>query len=991
MNNQAENTERSIVNISDTSFSLLMQKRIRRVLVICSAYDFYMLEEDGRIDEHIFNEYVSLNLRYPPVFIHASSAKSALSILKNEDIDLIIEMLSIGDIDAFQLAKKLKSAYSEIPIVVLTHFSREVSLRLENEDLSAIDYVFSWLGNADIFLAIIKLIEDSMNADNDILKVGVQTVLLVEDSVRYISSYLPYLYRIILEQSKEFVKEALNEHQQMLRRRGRPKILLATNYKDAVRSYEKYKGHILGIISDVSYKISPNMRDTKAKAGLSFCNYVKDQDENIPFLLQSSDLENEQLAHDLKVGFLNKYSKNLSYELRKYILKHFGFGEFIFRDPKTKKVAFTAPDLKSLQELITTVPDNIIEYHTRRDDFSKWLNARALFPIAKRFKETRYADFKNPDEVRKFIYESISSFRVDKARGVIAEFDRNKFDEYLFFSRIGQGSLGGKARGLAFMSSILKKEDLNSRYPGIMVSIPPTVVLSTDVFDEFMRINDLYKKGLSSQSDDEVLNIFMRGDFPKKIKDDLYGIASVATNPIAIRSSSKLEDSLFQPFAGIYNTYMVPPHKDPLTTTMKLEQAIKSVYASVYFRLSKSYMTATSNLIDEEKMGIIIQSVCGTNYRGYYYPTLSGVARSLNYYPIGKEQTEDGIINLAYGLGKTIVDGGVSLRFSPKYPKNIIQLSSPAQTLKDTQKHFYAIDMDATQFHPATDDKVNLARLPIKDAEQDGSFSYAASTFDLNNQVIRDGTHHEGKKIITFSNILNHDTFPLAPLLKDLLDISSNALNHPVEIEFAANLDTPKGEPKIFNYLQVRPIVNIDRRNQIKTESIPKNKLILSSEKAMGNGIIDDVKDLIYVKTKDFNPANNKKIAAELDKLNKDMQKANRQYILIGPGRWGSSDPWLGIPIKWINISGVRLLVEMGIESFKVDPSQGTHFFHNLTSFGVGYFTITPHLKDGFINNDFLNAQEAVYESDFIRQIRVKEPFIINIDGRKTCGVIALI
>jgi len=973
----------------DTSFGLLMQKRIRKVLVISSQYDFYMLESDGRIDEHIFNEYVSLSLRYPPVFIHASSAKKAFHILKQESIDLVIEMLSTGDTSAFHLAKQVKQLSPGIPVVVLTHFSREVSLQLEKEDLSAVDYVFSWLGNPDIFLAIIKLIEDSMNAENDILAIGVQSILLVEDSVRYISSYLPLLYRIILEQSKEFVKEALNEHQQMLRRRGRPKILVAKDYQEAVASYKKYKGHILGIISDVSYKITPDRRDTITKAGLNFCRLVKKDDPNIPFLLQSSDASNIELAKKLKTGFLNKYSENLLNELKEYIFKNFGFGEFVFIDPKTRKEAFIAHDLKSLQELILSVPDDILEYHTRRDDFSKWLNARALFPIAKRFKESRYDDFSDPDEVRNFIYNSIADFRVSKARGVIAEFNRSKFDDYLLFSRIGQGSLGGKARGLAFISSALKKENLINKYPGIIISVPPTVVLSTDIFDEFMSSNNLYTKALSTSDDQVILNHFIQADFPQKIKDDLFSIASIAQNPIAVRSSSKLEDSLLQPFAGIYNTYMIPPVSDPVVALLKLEQAIKSVYASVFFQESKSYLMATQNLIDEEKMGIIIQTVCGNNYNGRFYPTLSGVARSLNYYPVGKEKTKDGIVNLAYGLGKQIVEGGISLRFSPKYPRNIIQLSSPAQALKNTQKYFYAIDMDPESYEPSADDKINMLYLPIKEAEKDRSFTFAASTYDLNNQVIRDGLLNEGKKIITFSNVLNHNTFPLADIINDLLTISSDALNHPVEIEFAANLDTPDGEPKIFNYLQVRPIVTHYGQCDIDISKIPEERLILSSEKAMGNGCIDGVHDIVYVKTKDFNPSQNKNMAREIESLNREMVKEKRSYVLMGPGRWGSADPWLGIPVKWSQISNVRLIIELGIEEYKVDPSQGTHFFHNLTSFGVGYFTLTPHINDGFVKLDYLNSLEACSESENIRHVRFKKPLTIHIDGRNTKGVIA--
>jgi len=972
----------------DTSFNLLMQKRIRKILVICSDYDFYMLEEDGRIDEHIFNEYVSLNLRYPPVFIHANSAKQAFAQLEKESIDLVIEMLSIGDSDTFQLAKQVRQQYPEVPIVVLTHFSREVSLRLENEDLSAIDHVFCWLGNPDIFLAIVKLIEDSMNAENDILKIGVQCILLIEDSIRYISSYLPNLYHIILEQSKEFAKEGLNEHQQMLRRRGRPKIILAKNYTEALSAFEKYSANLLGVISDVSYKTSPDHRDTKSKSGLRFCEHVKSQDPNIPFLLQSSDKNNEKLARELDVGFINKYSKSLSNELRDYILKNFGFGEFVFRDPKTLKECFVARDLKSLQELILSVPDNILEFHTRRDDFSKWLNARALFPIAKRFKEAQYDDFQNPDEVRKYIYNCITSFRVSKARGIIAEFDRSMFDEYLFFSRIGEGSLGGKARGLAFMSTILKKEKLIEKYPGVIISVPPTVVLNTEVFDEFMQRNKLYKIALSSLSNEEILSNFIHASFPQKIRDDLFAIASIANNPIAIRSSSKLEDSLFQPFAGIYNTYMVPPHPDPYIAVVKLEQAIKSVYASVFFDSSKAYITATANLIDEEKMGIIIQSVCGSKNNGRFYPTFSGVARSLNYYPVGLEKIEDGIVNLAYGMGKHIVEGGVSLRFSPKYPRNIIQLSSPNQALKDTQKTFYSIDLDPDHFKPSVDDKINLLRLPVTEAEKDNSFAFAASTYDYDNQAIREGLQEDGKKIITFSPILNHDGFPLASIIKDLLDISSHALNTPVEIEFAANLDAPPGQPKIFSYLQVRPIVTNERTRKINFDKIPKDKLLVSSEKAMGNGFYEDIRDLVYIKTQHYQSDQNKKIALELDEINRRFMEKQKNYILIGPGRWGSSDPWLGIPVKWSNISSVRLLVELGLEEYKVDPSQGTHFFHNITSFEVGYFTVTPHLGDGFFNREYLDSFPAQAETTLIRHLHFPHPLHVEIDGRKTKGVI---
>lgn len=980
--------DRSAYYYSDTSFSLLMQKRIRKVLVLCSNYDFFTLEEDGRIDEQIFNEYVSLNLRYPPIFIHADSSDKAMSILENEEIDLIIPMLSIKDVDTFVFAKNLKEKFPNKPIVVLTHFSREVSIRLEKVDLSGIDHVFCWLGNTDIFLAIIKLIEDKMNADNDILEVGVQAVVLVEDSVRFMSSYLPSLYRIILEQSKEFMLEALNEHQQMLRRRGRPKILVAHNYDEAITIYNKFKKNILGIISDVSYKYRPNKRDTKAKAGLKFCAVVKKDDPNIPFLLQSSDTENEKFAKKLGSGFLHKYAKNLLNELKSYILENFGFGPFFFSDPKTGKDAYYAVDLKAFQETILSIPDDILEYHTRRDDFSKWLNARALFPIAKKFKETSFDDFSSADALRKYIYDAVSSFRVSKARGIIAEFDKNRFDDYLFFSRIGDGNLGGKARGLAFMNSIIKKERLFSKYPDVIISIPATVVLTTDIFEEFMEMNDLHNIALSAISDEEVLQYFVNAQLPGKIREDLITIAGLANSPIAVRSSSKLEDSYYQPFAGIYSTYMVPPSQSLQQSVAMIEEAIKCVYASVYYQTSKSYMSATSNLIDEEKMGIIIQAVCGSNYNGRFYPTFSGVARSLNYYPIAPEKAEDGVVDVAYGLGKLIVDGSTSLRFSPKHPKRIIQLASPESALKNTQKYFYALDMNPDSFSPSTAESVNLFKLRIKEAEKDAAFRHVASTYNYENNMIYDGDYYSGKKIVTFSNILNHDAFPLANIVADLLEISSQAMNNHVEIEFAANLDTPPGQPMILNYLQVRPIVSTDSQLNAAVVENDVEDSLLFSEKAMGNGIINDICDIIYIKTENFDPAKNPKIVLELEELNEKFRKEDKNYILIGPGRWGSSDPWLGIPVKWPQISSARIIIEAGLENYRVDPSQGTHFFHNLTSFGVGYFTINPYIKDGHFEYKYMDSFPAQYESDLVRHVRFEKEMLIKIDGRTNKGVI---
>ncbi|MBN1131727.1 MAG: response regulator [Bacteroidales bacterium] len=985
---QYQNLNYPTIDFSHTAFNKLMQNRIRRVLILSSNYDFFMLEEDGRIDEQIFNEYVSLNLRYPPVFIKATNAREAFSILENEDIDLVIEMLNLGDIDAFKLAKKIKESYENIPIVVLTHFNREVSLRIQNEDLSAIDYVFCWLGNADLLLAIIKLLEDRMNAKHDVEEVGVQVILLVEDSIRYTSTYLPELYRIVLQQSRDFMKEALNEHQKMLRMRGRPKILLAKTYDEALDLYEKYRFNMLGIISDVSFK-RDNKRDKEEKLGLRLIERIRREDPFMPALLQSSDLSNAAIAGEMGVGFLHKYSKSLSIELRNFIMRNFAFGEFIFRDPLTLEEVDRAADLQALQHKILDLPDDVLLYHVGRNDFSKWLNARAIFPVAQLFKYVKAEDFNNLDEVRSYIYEAISSFRISKSRGIIAEFDKHSFDEYTNFSRIGQESIGGKARGLAFLNNVIQQQKLFNKYPDCIITVPRTVVLSTDIFDDFMEMNDLYKIGLSDKPDEEILEYFVNGRLPGWIHQDLYTFLSVVKAPLAIRSSSKLEDSHYQPFAGIYSTYMIPVLENNTARTMELlTNAIKSVYASVYFKSSKAYIEATSNVIDEEKMGIVLQEVCGTLINNLFFPTLSGVARSINFYPIAPEKTGEGIAKIAYGLGKYIMDGGVSLRFSPKYPKKILQLSTPRQMLRDTQRSFYALNTDEQGFKISTDDSFNLLRLKIDEAREDPALKYVMSVYDYQSDVVRDGLKYEGKKIVTFSSILQHNLFPLPAILQELLEIGQKEMNLPVEIEFAVNLNVPKGSPFIFNLLQIRPIVETEQGPEITIAELQPEDTILYSEAALGNGLFKNIRDIVYLPPGTFDPARSKEIAEQIEKINEEMKKQNRTYVLIGPGRWGSSDPWLGIPIKWGQISAARIIVESGLEDYRIDPSQGTHFFHNMVSFHVGYMTINPYISEGFYNHGYLDRLPACSEDHFVRHVRFDSELIIKIDGKSNRGVI---
>lgn len=978
------------IDFSHTAFNMLMQKRIRKVLIISSNYDFFTLEEDGRIDEQIFNEYVSLNLRYPPSFIQANTSKEAFEIMENQDINLVIEMLNIADIDPFNLAKRIKESYNDIPIVVLTHFNREVSLRLEKEDLSAIDYVFCWLGNTDLLLAIIKLIEDKMNADNDIEVIGVQTIMLVEDSIRYTSSYLPELYRIVLQQSREFMKEALNEHQKMLRMRGRPKILLAKTYDEAMQIYQKYSNNMLGIISDVSFKRN-NKRDTKHKLGLRLLKEIRKNNPHMPVLLQSSDISNDKLARKYEAGFVHKYSKTLSIDIRNYIISHFGFGEFVFVDSDTGMPIGRASDLQAFQQKILEIPDRVLAYHAEKNDFSKWLNARAIFPVAQLFKYIRKEDFENIDDVRSYIHEAISSFRISKGRGIIAEFDRRTYDEYRTFSRIGQGSIGGKARGLAFIDSVIQKYKLFDKYENVAFTVPRTVVLSTDVFDKFMEMNDLYKIAISDRSDDEILHHFVNARFTGELHQDLYTLLSYVQAPLAIRSSSKLEDSHYQPFAGIYSTYMIPINKADMAHTMEiLTMAIKSVYASVYFRSSKAYIAATSNVIDEEKMGIVLQEVCGSVYKNLYYPTISGVARSINFYPIAPEKPEDGIAKIAYGLGKYIVDGGLSLRFSPKHPNNILQLSSPDQALRETQRYFYGLDMDDKSFVASTNDGVNLLRIEVKNIDFDPSLRHLVSVYDYDNDILRDGMQGKGKRLLTFAGVLQHESFPMARILKDLLDIGQKEMNLPIEIEFAVNMSEDKAKRHVFNLLQIRPIVESDQASDIVVGEINDKKTIVSSDAALGNGIFPDIRDIVYINPEKWKASESKLLASEIEVLNAKFRDQKQNYVLIGPGRWGSSDQWLGIPVKWAQISESRVIIESGLENYRIDPSQGTHFFQNLTSFRVGYMTINPYMNDGYYNVDMLTEMPAVFENGMIRHVRFKDPLVIKIDGRSNKGIIAL-
>ena len=971
----------------DTTFANLMRHRIYNVLLYASKYDVFVLEEDGRIDEQIFNEYTSLNLRYAPRFTLVSSEEEANALLKERSFELIISMPSGDSINTFEWAKEVKKQFQHIPIVVLTPFSRSVSSRIANEDLSAIDYVFSWLGNAEILLAIIKLIEDKMNVEEDVQSVGVQVILFVEDSIRFYSSIVPQLYKFVFKQSHSFMTEALNEHEQMLRMRGRPKILLARNYEEAIHIYQKYQKNMLGVITDVSF----SQKGIKNRqAGIELCKFIRTTDALIPLVVQSTEETNKFGADTVKAAFIHKHSKTFNLELREIITNNFGFGDFIFLNPDTGEEEARIKNLRGLQDTIFKISDVALYYHVTRNNISRWLYSRAMFPLAEFLKDVRVANFNQTDllKVREIIFDAIVNYRKIKNRGIVAVFQRDRFDQYSNFARIGDGSLGGKGRGLAFIDAMIKRNEKFEQFENAQITIPRTVVLCTDIFTEFMEQNKLYPIALSDLIDQEILTYFLKARLPQKLIADLYAFLGSITAPIAVRSSSLLEDSHYQPFAGIYSTYMVP--FDPKSKThmlVMITEAIKAVYASVFYQDSKAYMTATKNVIDEEKMAIVLQEICGNAYGNRYYPSFSGVARSLNYYPIGAEQPEDGIANIALGLGKYIVDGGMTLRFSPAYPHNALQTSTLDFALRETQTWFNALDLCQNCFVPQVDDGFNLLKVRVQDAMQDGTLKFIASTFDHQNGTIEDGLY-EGRKVITFANILKHDVFPLAAILKEILHTGQNEMGRPVEIEFAVNLDYSPKKQHIFYLLQIRPIVDSKEIIHEDIGAIDTANTIISSKSALGHGITNDVFDVIYVRPEAFNSAKNQLIAYDLEKINKQMQAENRHYILVGPGRWGSSDHWLGIPVKWPQISMARVIVESGLEQYRIDPSQGTHFFQNLTSLGVAYFTINPFRGDGSYDTEFLDNREALYESQYIRHVRFEKPVTIKVDGRKNIGVI---
>ena len=973
-------------------YTRLMTRKIRSILLICNNYDSFSLEEDGHIEGQISQDYAELNLSNPPSIDRVESTMEALELLKHQgdNYDLIITMFNVGKLDVFEFSRLAKVIAPQTPIVLLSSYSKVIYNYIAKQDKTNIDYVFSWNNSTDLIIAIIKLLEDKMNAEHDVLEMGVRTIMLVEDSVHYYSAYLPILYKLVLRQNNEAVRDALNEEQQFMRKRARPKIMLATCYDEALELYRKYKTNMLGVISDVGFILHKG--DDRATevidAGINLCRLIKADNPTLPYLLQSSQESMRAVADELGVGFVRKTSKTLIHELSEYIAHEFAFGDFIVTDPLTGQETARARNLYEFERLIKTMSDESLRYFAGKNYISRWLYSRGLFSIGDSFRDIDVNDETDLAEIRKLNLRMLHDYRMRQGLGVVARFDPSTYNDAIWFSRLGNGSLGGKARGLTFLNHILSKYDLYGKWEDVRVLVPRTLVITTEYFDRFILENGLQYVINSDLTDAEILSEFVASTLPAELTDALRVFIRNVRRPLAVRSSSMLEDSYYQPFAGVYSTYMIPHTENEDQELRLLSKAIKSVYASVYFASSRGYIVSTSNVISEEKMAIVLQEICGSEDGGYFFPTFSGVARSINFYPIGYETPEDGVVKLAFGLGKAVVDGDQVLRFSPKYPKNVLQTSTPDLTMKETQQAMFALNLQPDKFKTSVDDAVNLERIPVSDCGRFRSFSKVVSTWDYENQRIVDSPVPKGPKFVTFAHILKYNTFPLADILNTLLEITRKEVKCAVEIEFAADLD--RGDKAaLFNVLQIRPISSVNSFNSVDWSSLDTEGALLSSGCAIGPGMIQGVRDVVYLRRQNFNVLKTREMAAEMTAINNRMREEGRNYVLIGYGRWGSSIPSLGVPVQWSNISEAKVIVECCLENFRIDPSQGTHFFQNMTSFNAGYVNVNPYSRPGeYCNLDALDAMPAEYESDYVRIVHFPEDLTVCIDGKENRALV---
>lgn len=968
-------------------FQKLMRFKIQEILLVSSIYDYYLFEEDGRLYELIRSEYQNLNLSQAPEITHVTTGQEAMELLKDDhSFDLIIATLHIEDMHVVKLANEIKEMGIELPIVLLAYDNKERKELTTHYDTSVFERIFIWSGDYHLLIGIIKYLEDRMNVESDTQNIGVQVIILVEDNIKFYSSYLPLVYTEIFNQSQRLILEGINITHKFLRMRARPKILLCTTYEEAWEYFKKYEDYVLGIITDNNFK-HYGVRDTEA--GLKFATAVKEKHKDIPIIIQTSDQNLEDKVKKIGASFLFKNSPRLLHDLREFMLDHFGFGDFVF-ELKDGTAVGRAVNLKELADQIAKIPEESLLHHAEGNHFSRWLKARTEFFLAHKLRPRKVADYDSSEDLRKDLINSITSYIEERTKGVISDFRKDTFDPKNSFARIGGGSLGGKARGLGFINTLIANYNIKSLFKDIEISVPSAVVIGTEVFDQFMRDNNLEIFAINENDDVKITQKFIEAFyFPKEIKQKLYDFLEIINEPLAVRSSSLLEDAQFQPFAGVYETYMLPNSDPNINTRLdELLQTIKAVYASAYHQKAKDYMKATAYRLEEEKMAVIVQRLVGSEHKGKFYPDFAGVGKSFNFYPVPPQKSDDGIALVALGLGKTVVEGGTTVRFCPRFPKHLLQFFSTKETLMHAQQDFYALDLKSKlDHHPESTKDPLVKRFELVDSESDGTLYSVGSTYSTEDEAVYDGISREGIRVVTFAPILKHKMFPLPEILNLLLGLGTWGMGSPVEIEFAVNLSVPPDKPKEFAMLQMRPLVISRELDELKVDYKPED-LICQSSQVLGNGATDDIYDLVFVNTNKYDRAKSKAVATEIAHLNSKMLNEKKPYILIGLGRWGSLDPWLGIPVTWDQISGAVAIVESGFKDFEVEPSQGSHFFQNITSFRVGYFTVDASHKIGFIDWEWLRIQPAIEEKEFSKHLQFKNPISVRINGHKNIGII---
>lgn len=967
-------------------FHELMSKKVREILLISTPYDAWIMEEDCRLSERIINEYRGLNLSNPPRLNWVSSAAEALASLDQKQFDMVITMSGVADLDAFTIGKKIKKKAPDLPVVLLSHqIVPSEECYPEQSSPSPIDRTFVWSGNTDILLAIVKSAEDRMNVFHDTNFAGIRVIIFVEDSPAYISSLLPILYKELVTQAQEVMEEGLNEEHRLLAMRARPKILVAQSYEEAINLFEQFEPYVLALISDVRF---PRQCVLDGNAGVNLLEKIKKIRFDIPLLLTSSEPKNAEKAAGIPAIFVDKSSPSLHAEVKSFFLNHLGFGDFVFRMPDRRPIT-RASNLLSLEKNLYTIPEESFVYHCNRNDFSRWLFARSEIELASRVRPIRDDNFTSIESHRQYLISIIRTRRMRRQKGVVVNFDASAFDLDTDFFKIGTGSLGGKGRGLAFVSSFLQHNlAIHRKFDPVDITVPQTLAITTEGFDQFVENNDLKTISKYEMADVRVAEHFLKGQFPSWLEEDLKAYLSQITYPLAVRSSSLLEDAQFRAYAGLYKTYMLPNDDPHLERRLnQLVNAIKLVYASTYFQGPKAFSKRVGHRTEEEKMAVIIQRMVGESYSNFFYPAISGLAQSHNFYPFSKMKPEEGIATIALGLGKTVMEGEKALRFSPRYPELLPQRAAVEDILENSQRFFYALKLGSPDFQLGINESVTLKKREVSDAVDEPLIKLLTSTYIPDEHRIRDTAQIPGYPVLTFSSVLKYNSFPLADILKEMLELGQQGLGCPIELEFSVNLCQTKVCNPEFAILQIRPMTAREELMKVVIDDEDIKQAFCFSSNALGNAVKKDMEDILYVKPDEFDPGRTPEIAQEIGKMNAMLQQEGRQYLLIGPGRWGSADRWLGIPVNWSEICGVGAMVETAHPQLKAEPSQGSHFFHNITTLGINYITVLENNRD-FIDWNWLTFLPTTTESTYIAHVRLDKPLTLKVDGRKSQSVV---